>query len=655
MNLTSVNLAGVPFCSSCDSTRLNMSSKQFSQSLTSKHSEIPYVISQEWRSLRDSSPTGIFIAPKNGEVLFNCNDLICVMYEDGTYDLKKVPPIVKSISIYASTLRSSLPKGTKFQKGDIIYEYDSFRMGVPASGMNTWVAYIPFFGFTHEDSLTISESFAERDIHNYVETVYVPIFEHTILQKLYTNMIGYLPDIGDKVKDGIVCSWLIPMESRVKKDCMDPQSVKTRVMSLLQNMNLSDLISMQANGCSAGFSLEAVKTRLENGVITGIKIHKLDNDARLVDQNLQKVLNLLYSRYCDVIVNIYNNLLGYFPKEKINEIVKTHYCYTDKERVRGDIHFKDAAFLLEFEIQEEKCIHIGDKLSSRHASKGVVSLILPDELRPVTVETKQPIDYIYNPFGVFSRMNLSQLLECVVSKSVWYSDQSIRKNPDSLISELKRLSETTLQYLGNPEYYDRVEKLIQILEQDPTKRKEFLDQVISNNLFVEVPSFANIDIQSMQQHIRPKVNEPLRIPKKTVDYMKQKFGCFDEYIINEDIVLDHIFCSNIYVQKLNKIADKVFNVRDLGSIKSLTGQPHRGRSKVGGSRLGQMEVEAILANGCTKTLKEFFSVKNDWASEKKNLITSLIQTGSYQLPSNIPADQSRTKTAVNSVLKFLKD
>lgn len=36
---------------------------------------------------------------------------------------------------------------------------------------------------------------------------------------------------------------------------------------------------------------------------------------------------------------------------------------------------------------------------TRHASKGVISLILPDELRPYCQETKEPVDFVYNPFG----------------------------------------------------------------------------------------------------------------------------------------------------------------------------------------------------------------------------------------------------------------
>ena len=62
--VTSVNLSVSPFASSCDSTRLNMAAKQFSQSLTHENCEIPYVVNNEWSNLSYSSSLGIQYAQK---------------------------------------------------------------------------------------------------------------------------------------------------------------------------------------------------------------------------------------------------------------------------------------------------------------------------------------------------------------------------------------------------------------------------------------------------------------------------------------------------------------------------------------------------------------------------------------------------------------
>ena len=61
-------------------------------------------------------------------------------------------------------------------------------------------------------------------------------------------------------------------------------------------------------------------------------------------------------------------------------------------------------------IAEKRKISIGDKLAGRHGNKGVISVILPEEDMPYT-EDGEPIDIIFNPLGVPSRMNVGQVLE----------------------------------------------------------------------------------------------------------------------------------------------------------------------------------------------------------------------------------------------------
>lgn len=80
----------------------------------------------------------------------------------------------------------------------------------------------------------------------------------------------------------------------------------------------------------------------------------------------------------------------------------------------------------------------------------------------------------------------------------------------------------------------------------------------------------------------------------------------------------------------------------------------RGRARNGGSTVGQMEIESIVANGCMKSLRELMTVKNDHNDEKRRLMSELIRNGEYYLPDE-KGSESRTKTVVNTILKFLKD
>lgn len=252
-------------------------------------------------------------------------------------------------------------------------------------------------------------------------------------------------------------------------------------------------------------------------------------------------------------------------------------------------------------------------------------------------------------------MNLSQVLEGVVSKPTWFYDKKIKENPDKMCTYLELLNKNVLRYLGNDDYYNNVSNLINLCRNDKNVYEDVLNDITKTNLFCEVPSFTKINLRELLKHAYPSVNENIIIKKEMIDYMKQRLGCFKDLVIPHDIKIPNIYVAPIYIQKLHKIADKLVSVRSLGPTKLLTNQPLRGRARGGGSRIGQMEIEAIIANGCEKSLREFFTIKNDWPqSEKEKMIETLISSGYYTLPEMPEESVSKTNVLVNVILDFLK-
>lgn len=251
-------------------------------------------------------------------------------------------------------------------------------------------------------------------------------------------------------------------------------------------------------------------------------------------------------------------------------------------------------------------------------------------------------------------MNLSQLLEVTCSKPTAHFNNLILKDPKNTDVYLQTLNETVIKHLGDENYYNRVNNLISSIKTDSSIKNNFIESVQRNNLFIEVPSFAKINLRELLRNASPQVNENVVIPKKTIQYMKQRVGCFKDLTVSSDIILPNIFVGPLYVQKLYKLVNKLITYRDFGPLKFVTQQPVRGRALGGGAAFGQMEIEALLGSGCDKTLRELLSVKNDFNSEKKNFILKLIRDGKYKLPEKIPEDSSRTKTVINTILGFLK-
>ncbi|KAJ6215324.1 hypothetical protein RDWZM_010642 [Blomia tropicalis] len=96
-------------------------------------------------------------------------------------------------------------------------------------------------------------------------------------------------------------------------------------------------------------------------------------------------------------------------------------------------------------ISQKREIKVGDKVAGRHGNKGIISKILPRQDMPY-LQDGRPVDMVFNPLGVPSRMNVGQIFEC----SLGYEQEASRK---LVFSELYEASKQTANpWVFEPEY-----------------------------------------------------------------------------------------------------------------------------------------------------------------------------------------------------------
>jgi hypothetical protein len=279
---------------------------------------------------------------------------------------------------------SIIEAGTTIKKSTSFDEFDNYM-----TGKNLRAMYVADASTT-EDAIEISKSAAKALARTEIKVVTILINDNDIPLNLYGDEKTYkfIPDIGEEVKGGILCG------SRTERN---DESFYTQSVERLRIPMINDA-TFKSMGKVIDINVYCNKdiSTSNNGIYEG-QLAYYAND---------------YKRFCTEFVNAMR------PYIDNTDYVKSYALSALYSRcndiVQGKQYFKDNAFsniIVEVVLYREAPLDVGDKVTSRHGGKGVISKVIDDELMPLIHGTDKRIDIIWNIATCVNRVNPGQLFE----------------------------------------------------------------------------------------------------------------------------------------------------------------------------------------------------------------------------------------------------
>ncbi|CAM6092481.1 unnamed protein product [Calypogeia fissa] len=222
---------------------------------------------------------------------------------------------------------------------------------------------------------------------------------------------------------------------------------------------------------------------------------------------------------------------------------------------------------------------IGDKFSSRHGQKGVLSQLWPDEDMPFSAVTGMRPDLIINPHAFPSRMTIGMLLESMAAKV------------------------GTLQ-----------------------------------GKFVDATPFQKCSTEDGEGGRKGRREETTvdKYGKQLKEYGFNYHGTEVMYsgVLGTELTCE-IYLGVVYYQRLRHMVSDKFQVRSTGPVNPVTRQPVKGRKMGGGIRFGEMERDALLAHGAAYLLHDRLHTCSD-----NHIASVCVKCGSLLSTTGVPHRKS---------------
>nr|YP_009477121.1 RNA polymerase beta subunit [Adenocalymma trifoliatum]AVM81651.1 RNA polymerase beta subunit [Adenocalymma trifoliatum] len=517
----SIGASLIPFIEHNDANRALMSSNMQRQAVPLSRSEKCIVgTGLERQAALDSG--ALAIAERGGKIVYIDTDKILF---SGNGDTLSIPLVMYQRSNKNTCMhqKPQVRRGKCIKKGQILADGAATVGGELALGKNVLVAYMPWEGYNSEDAVLISERLVYEDIYTsfHIRKYEIPIHVTSEGPERITNKIPHL-------------------EAHLLRN-LD----KNGIVVLGSWVETGDILVGKLTPQMAEESSYAPEDRLVRAIL-GIQ----------VSTSKETCLKLPIGGRGRVID------VRSIPKMKKN----------------GSIFHLET---IRVYISQKREIKVGDKVAGRHGNKGIISKILPRQDMPY-LQDGRPVDMVFNPLGVPSRMNVGQIFECSLGLAGGLLDRHYRIAP----------------------FDERYEQ-------------EASRKLVFSELY-----------EASKQTANPWVFEP-EYPGKSRIFDGRTGNPFEQPVL----------IGKPYILKLIHQVDDKIHGRSSGPYSLVTQQPLRGRAKQGGQRVGEMEVWALEGFGVAHILQEILTYKSDHIRARQQVLGTMI-VGGITIPNLEDAPES---------------
>ena len=240
---------------------------------------------------------------------------------------------------------------------------------------------------------------------------------------------------------------------------------------------------------------------------------------------------------------------------------------------------------------------LGDKLTNRYGTKGVISKIFDET---IIDEKGVPLDLLINSQTVIGRKNMGQFFELYASNLVMFAREKVQqmKDKDKIISFLKDVFEP----LDNTENKSVMEAII-------------ITYLTTGNVVLFVPPFKAPTYQQLKTQIE-------KFHVKTTSKITMK----DKNITTEITVP----VGYLYIYKLIQESEKKLSSRMTGAYSSL-GVPMKTSGQANAQTLDELTLYTLISSNVPQLLEELHIVDSIDHEARKEMIDQIITRGSVSI------------------------